>query len=629
MKAAINCCILSLCIASTLSAQVDTQRLQSPNKTYDFEISTAGGLKYMIKYHDKPIIEASALGFDFDRGNNHAEIKIKNVVKENVDSSWRPVYGEKEVYPDAYNEMLIELDNPNSNIPKFNVKVRAYNEGIAFRYEFSNRNKPIHIKDELTEFAIPAGSQAWASNRAQSEIVKMPIDEIKEVVERPLLIELPSNYFLAIGEAALVDYARMKFALKKGRGSMLISKLSSSVTMDGMFHTPWRFIMAAKEPGTLIEHNYLILNLNEANKIEDTSWIKPGKVIREVTLTTQGGKACVDFAAWHNMQYIEFDAGWYGPESDPASDATTVTVDPKRSKGPLDLQKVIKYAKSKDVGVLLYVNRRALESQLDEVLPLLHSWGVAGLKYGFVQVGSQEWTSWLHEAVRKAADNQLMIDIHDEYRPTGYSRTYPNLMTQEGIRGDEESPDNAMVLNTLFTRMIAGAGDHTNCYLAERVDNKMGSHASQFAKSVIIYSPWQFLYWYDRPEGSPVKKGGAGGAEGMIPELPELEFYDALPTVWDDTRVGEGYPGSHAVVARKSGERWFVGALNGNESRQFNIKMDFLDSEKNYLAKIFSDDTSMKTRTNVHIEEIEVTSESILTRDVKKMNGLAMIISQK
>jgi alpha-glucosidase len=270
-----------------------------------------------------------------------------------------------------------------------------------------------------------------------------------------------------------------------------------------------------------------------------------------------------------------------------------------------------------------------LEKQIDEVLPLLHSWGVAGVKYGFVQVGSQEWTRWLHDAVRKAADNQLMIDIHDEYRPTGYSRTYPNLMTQEGIRGDEESPDNAMVLNTLFTRMIAGAGDHTNCFLAERVDAKMGSHASQLAKAVCIYSPWQFLFWYDRPEGSPVKKGGAGGAESVLTELPELEFYDALPTVWDDTKVLTGYPGSHAVIARKSDANWFLGALNGNDKHHFEFKLDFLDPDKTYLAKIYSDDASMKTRTNVRVEEMEVNSVTRFTKDVKKMNGFAMVISPK
>ncbi|MEA3478135.1 MAG: glycoside hydrolase family 97 catalytic domain-containing protein, partial [Bacteroidota bacterium] len=372
------------------------------------------------------------------------------------------------------------------------------------------------------------------------------------------------------------------------------------------------FVMAARQAGQLLEHNYLLLNLNEPNKIRDPSWIKPGKVIREVTLTTHGGKACVDFAARHNLQYIEFDAGWYGYEYDDASDATTVTVDPKRSKGPLDLPGVIQYADSKGIGVILYVNRRALEKQLDDVLPLLRSWGVKGVKYGFVNVGPQEWTSWLHDAVRKAADHELMIDIHDEYRPTGYSRTYPNLMTQEGIRGDEESPDNAAVLNTLFTRMLAGAGDQTNCYFTPRVHKKMGSHASQLAKVVCIYSPWQFLYWYDRPEGCV--------------EVPELEFFDNIPTVWDETKVIHSEVGVLGTVARRNGDNWFIGTINGKRDSQVEIELNFLSPNKKYEAIVYYDNPEVPTVTHVCIKRMPVNNHSVIDRMIRANNGMAIHI---
>ena len=138
------------------------------------------------------------------------------------------------------------------------------------------------------------------------------------------------------------------------------------------------------------------------------------------------------------------------------------------------------------------------------------------LKYGFVDVGDQYSTAWLHQAVRKAAKYELMVDIHDEYRPTGYSRTYPNLITQEGIRGDEESPALTQSIYTLYNRMICGAGDNTNCYFAERVSTKMGGLAAQLAKRVAIYSPWQFVFWYDRPEKAPSRAGGAGSTESVI-----------------------------------------------------------------------------------------------------------------
>lgn len=188
--------------------------------------------------------------------------------------------------------------------------------------------------------------------------------------------------------------------------------------------------------------------------------------MREVTLTTEGGKALVDFAVKRNLQYIHFDAGWYGFEYDKASDATTVTLDPRRNPkiDALNLKEVVAYAKQHGIGVMLYVNQRALQQQLDEILPLYKSWGISGIKFGFVQVGSQVWTKWMHEAVKKCADYGLMVDIHDEYRPTGFSRTYPNLMTQEGIRGNEEFPDATHNVTLPFTRFVAGAADYTICY---------------------------------------------------------------------------------------------------------------------------------------------------------------------
>jgi alpha-glucosidase len=559
--------------------------LESPNGTYEFSCflnEETNEIYYSLSFQGKEVIQASRLGYVYSKESKEQhDIIFKDVSRRNVDSSWRPVYGEKYEYPEVYSEVMIDIEE-GARIYK--LQVRAYNEGVAFRHEFPDGKA--HIMEEKTEFALPAETILWASDRAQSEIYK---------AEDPATLQ---------------------------------ARLDGEVTFHSAFKTPWRFIMAAEKPGQILEHNYLLLNLNEPNRIDDTSWIRPGKVIREVTLTTKGGKACVDFAAKHNLQYVEFDAGWYGHEYDESSDATTVTVDPKRSKGPLDLHEVISYAESKGIGILLYVNRRALEKQLDDVLPLLRSWGIKGVKYGFVNVGPQEWTSWLHDAVRKAADHQLMVDIHDEYRPTGYSRTYPNLMTQEGIRGDEESPDNAMVLKTVFTRMIAGAGDHTNCYFAPRVDEKMGSHASQLAKLVCVYSPWQFVFWYDRPLDSDTRELGAGGSRNRILEVPELDFIDEVPTVWDDTRVIDGYPGEFAIIARRTGKRWFIGALNGSKDKEFTIPLDFLSQGLKYEATIYYDDPDAGTITRVAIEKQTVTSTDYIERTICAGNGLAIIIER-
>lgn len=197
-------------------------------------------------------------------------------------------------------------------------------------------------------------------------------------------------------------------------------------------------------------------------------------------------------------------------------------------------------------------------------------------------------------------------------------------MTAEGVRGDEESPKNEEVLNTLFTRGLAGAADQTNCYFAPRVGT-MGSHASQLAKAVCIYSPWQFVFWYDRPPGAP----GAGGAGNnpVLQDVLEIGFFERLPTVWDETRVLDGYPGSHAVLARRSGDKWFVGALNGTTPREFTIPLTFLDAGKNYRLELFSDDPSVNTPTKVRIETSEANSQSVIRRSVANRNGLAAILT--
>jgi len=602
-------------------------RVISPDGSYEFTCylnDEANEIYYSLSFRGEEIMHPSRLGFAFaEEREEYQNITMKDVVKNDVYSSWRPVYGERDEYTEVYSGKVLDIQEGDKN---YKINVRAYNEGIAFRFEFPDHET--HIIEELTEFGLPEGAIIWASERAQSEIFKTDVTGIKEPIDRPVLIQLPDSLFLAIGEAALVDFARMKFVRSMEVPTTLQATLDGEIKFHTGSKTPWRFIMAADKPGQILENNYLILNLNQPNRIEETSWIRPGKVIREITLTTKGGIACVDFAAKHNLQFVEFDAGWYGHEYDKDSDATTISVDPKRSKGPLDLHEVISYAEGKGIGIILYVNRRALEKQLDEVLPLFRSWGIKGVKYGFVNVGSQEWTTWLHEAVRKAADHQLMVDIHDEYRPTGFSRTYPNLMTQEGIRGDEESPDNAMVLKTLFTRMIAGAGDHTNCYFNRRVDEKMGSHASQLAKLVCIYSPWQFVFWYDRPRDPETEGRGEAGIRGQIMEVPELTFIDKIPTVWDDTRVIDGYPGEFAIMARRTGNRWFVGALNGSQARDFRIPLDFLIPGLKYEATLYYDDPDIETVTRVGIDRLPVSSNECINRSIEAGNGLAIIIEE-
>ena len=581
--------------------------------------------QYCLYYKNRKIIDTSLMGLALKGGGELGkDVTISDVKHSSFSGSWKPVYGERNEYPDNYNQTVITLADRKTGTPSLVITFRCYNEGIAFRYNVPVADS-LHttiLSKELTSFSFTGPVNAWISHTAQGKIYKTTVDSIKGSCERPVLVESDTATWLSLGEAATVNFARMKFIRSGENSHTLTALLDGEVEKGGAFSTPWRYIMVADKPGKLLAQNYLLLNLNEPDQVENTSWIKPGKVIREVTLTTQGAVACIDFAARHHLQYILFDAGWYGAENSDTSDATRVAIDPARSKGPLDLQKVIHYGKDKGIGIILYVNHIALERQLDTLLPLYESWGIKGVKYGFVNVGTQQANTWLLAAVRKAAKYHLMVDIHDEYRPTGYSRTYPNLMTQEGVRGDEESPSNEMVLNTLFTRMIAGAADQTNCYYAPRVFD-MGSHVSQMAKAICIYSPLQFLYWYDRPEDSP----RSGGAQTVIREVPELQFFDQLPTVWDDTKVLEGYPGEYMAIARKKGKDWFIGCITGNKRREFNINLSFLPKGVKYNAVIYYDDASLQAETKVGARKIIVNSASTIKRDVLQANGLAIHLS--
>ena len=570
-----------------------------------------GCLFWRVSYKGSVILDESRLGLELKELPALMDgFEVVGVNRSSFDETWKPVYGERDRIRDNYNQVVVVLRDGLGRLLR--LTVRVFDEGVAIRYSFGEQEKlqSFVIKAEHTQFRFTDDHAAWCVYSAQGVYSKASIDKVKANCERPLTVEIEGGPAVAIGEAALIDYARMRFRPVKGQAHTVESMLGSEVKVTAPYSTPWRVVMIADDVCELLENNYMMLNLNEPCAIEDPSWIKPGKVIREVSLTTAGGKACVDFAVDRGLQYVEYDAGWYGPEYEDASDATTITLDPKRSKGPLDLHEVIRYANSKDIGILVYVNRRSLEKQLDVILPLFKSWGIKGVKYGFVRVGDQKWTAWLHEAIAKAADNQLMVDIHDEYRPTGFSRTYPNLMTMEGIRGNECMPPAEHNLILPFTRFLCGAGDYTVCWYDGRVK---GTGAHQLAAPVVYYSPLQFVFWYDRPSFYKGEK--------------ELDFFKYVPTVWDETKVVQGKVSEYVTIARRSGDDWFVGTMNAGKRRKLEIPLPFLQWGRKYTAHIYSDGKpDGSDRMNVSIKTMTVDPKTVITAEMAHNGGQAIRI---
>ena len=601
--------------------------LTSPSETLKADILVnEKSVRIALSDKGEKVMEAKTLQLELKENMLAGNWQVTGQARTSVDQTWQPVYGERSLVTNRYNELELLLRS-DQNQKEMTLFVRLYDEGLAFRYAFDKLDFwNCTLTAENTQFLFSRDCDTWVTGMAQGAYSKTKLSALKGVGDRPQVIQVNGRKFVAIGEAALVDYSRMKLG-KSNEGIGVQSVLSGHVNLDlAGYQSPWRYVMVADHPGQLVQNNDLVLNLNEPNQIQNTSWIKPGEVLREVTLTTAGSFAAIDFAAENNIAYVEFDAGWYGAEEDTLSDATTVTVDPARSKGPLDLPKVIEYANAKNVGILVYVNKKALHKQLDEILPLYKKWGIKGIKFGFVNVGDQYSTAWLHQAIRKAAKYELMVDVHDEYRPTGYSRTYPNLITQEGIRGDEESPNLNQAIYTLYNRMICGAGDYTNCFFAERVMEKMGGRAAQLAKRIAIYSPWQFIFWYDRPYKAPSRDGGAGSTESVIKTDAITDFYCSIPVVWDDTRFYEGDMDSYAVVARRSASDWYVSILNAGDKRQVVLPLDMLKDQSRYKATLYYQAPGKK-KAIVSVKEIKLKGQENLTLDVEGNSGCVLYLT--
>ena len=600
-------------IASPIEVKSPSGDLVLTVETKDFG-DQHGCPSYRLSYKARTVLADSRLGLDLDPDALAANLNITSVTRLQQDTIWKPVCGERNVVRDHYNEVRIELKEKGERPRLLRLTCRAYDEGVAFCYTLPGQPnlQSFTIGTERTQFAFTADHAAWAVYRAQGNYAggPVPLSQVKPGVERPLTIQLADDLFAAITEARCVDYARMKLRLAEGHPHTLETFLDAEGGRAGQvmgsvpFTSPWRVIMVADSPGKLLEHNDLILNLNDPCALTDTTWIKPAKVMRDTTLTTAGGKACVDFCAQRGLQCILFDAGWYGPEGDAKSDASAV--DPKRAE-TLNIQEVIHYGKDKGIGVILYVNHRALEKQMDEIFPLYEKWGVKGVKFGFVNVGSQKWTAWVHEGIRKAAAHHLMVDIHDEFRSTGYQRTYPNLMTVEGIYGNEEFPAPAHNAALPFTRFLTGPADYTYCWYSGRLKV---THAHQLALSTIYFSPWQVLFWYDKPS--------------QYHGEPELDYWKDLPTCWDETRVLKDQIGQCASVARRRGAHWFIGTINpaGGEVQ---LPLSFLEPDGKYIATLYSDrDVDDPTSRAVQIEIIPVDGTTVLKARMSANGGQAV-----
>lgn len=574
----------------------------SPNKTTNLEIETddRGQLLYRVLFEKKPVIDWSALGLVVNNVPLGKSTVINTVARKQYRESFPWPLGESDIITNESNE--IKLACNSSSVP-FNVIARVFDGSVAIRYEIPmiGVEKSHVISKENTTFNFSSPFTLYQYNQ-ESIFTPTSIDTFRKTSDLPTTVVTNDPFYISIGEAENLAYTKAELKKGENQNSLYVAFVrDSAVRLNAAM--PWRTISISKTAIGLHQFSHLYLKLATPFKQKVPDWIKPGKVIR-AQLTTQSGLECIDFAAKHNFQYIMYDAGWYGAEFRDTSNPTKVIP-------AIDMPKVIAYGKEKGIGVILYVNYVGLRNYLDTILPLYKNWGVSGLKFGFVDGLTQKGLTWLSGAIKKANEYGFLINIHDNYKPTGLSRAFPALLTQEGIRGDENSPDAFHTTVLPFTRFLAGPADFTFCYPNPKNNfskNLKVSKAQQLALTVVYFSPLQAIFWY----GKPLDYTNEG----------EIEFFKYVPTVWNESRYLDGEIGENISVARRNGNTWFVGNAAGFTDWKGTIKFDFLSKGKTYSATIWEDKEGGKLSKKV----VSIKRGDVLPFKIISKGGQAMMI---
>lgn len=584
--------------------------VSSPNGKLSFETTLEdGNLTYSVTYQGVLIIHHSQIGYNVKGKTKAPEWHLDSDYDLRVvayNKPWKPVHGYKSEYPNVWKQLDIPLIAYTGE--KMTVQVRAANEGLAFRCildkDFGGSNEYV-LDKELTTFHFAKDYDCIFTDNPQSAYDVRPMS-MCPVMPPAVVVEIKKDeLYAAIAEAgSLEDFAPMVLKpIPLQRGTLQAAFRKGTVTVSGELATPWRVIFIDQNPGRFIENAYLLQNLCPPCAIEDTSWIQVGKGVRNTSCQRPDSDKWVDYNAANNYQFVHWDTGWNGKEFDSTPDH------PTKIDGNRDLLGAIKYAHEKGQKFFLYCNYRELKNYpLDETFKTYKQWGVDGVKFGFVNWETQDDMKWLHQAIKKAAEYKLMVNVHDNYRPTGWERTYPNLVSVEGIAGNEcRDSYSSMSRSRIFmayVRPLSGMGDFTPCFL----DSRVKSRAFQLACGVIFFNPLQYLHWYDAP------------LDPNQTDYPELSFWSAMPTTWDDIRVLDGIPGEYIVIARRSGDRWFISAITV-QARHLQISLDFLKSEISKSA--MGDDYPMYTA-KVYRQSLDKPLECVIEkREVCSLDSIA------
>ena len=659
--------------ASSLGAQ-EPLRVSSPDGRNEVLVGIQEGrLQYAVRRDNRWILVPSALGFVFRaQPMLRDSLRITGSRRATYDSTWTQPWGEVARVRDHHNELRVSALETARAGRRFDVVFRVFNDGVGFRYEFPAQAglESFEIMDELTEFSLADNARAWwiASNRPRLDRSEQlysngPVSTL-DSVQTPLTMRTSWGTYIVIHEANLVDYARMNLAGARMESRTLRASLAewadgSKVKGHTPFVTPWRTIQLADRAADLAP-SVLGLNLNPPSMIANTDWIKPmkyvgiwwGMHINTMTwssgpkhgATTENTKRYIDFAAKNGIGGVlveGWNVGWDGNWINNRNAFSFTQPYPD-----YDLKGLAAYAKSKGVKLIAHNETSGgvenYERQMDSAYALYHSLGIDAIKTGYVTDtvggGHSHWSQFMvrhyRHVIEEAAKHNIMVDAHEPIHDTGERRTWPNMMSREGARGQEYNawggeggnpPEHET--NLFFTRLLAGPMDFTPGVFDILIERGTGrprtpeeprvrtTLAKQLALYVVLYSPLQMAA--DLPENYENK--------------PAFQFIRDVAVDWDTTRVISGEIGDYVAVARKAKGKpnWFIGAITDENARNIDVPLGFLDRGRSYVAEVYADGPGANWLTNplpVAITKRAVTSATILTLRLAPGGGQAIYI---
>ena len=578
------------------------------------ELNENGTLYYSVQSHGIKAIERSLMGMEIDSTLDfNSGLRFVNSTQSLIDETYHLPTGKTSVYRNKANEMVFVFKNRYNQILK--VICRTYDDGIAFRYVIERQGE-ISIKKENTRFCLPQNTLCWMMNylpNYENFYPKRLLDTIgTKPLSYPALMRVKDKLWMLITEASVYDQPATHIR-KTGKGNELAVELpEEKYTVNSKWKSPWRTIILGDRLAMIVE-SVMVENLNPPSSVNDFSWIEPGPAVFPwwgnylANSYIDTLKRYVDLAAEMHWKWIEFDVSLVGS---PLRTSKLWETTPW-------LSEFTAYAKSKGINVYGWDEINVLKTQegRDHVFGRYIDLGIRGIKMDYIDSDKQFAMRFRCDAMSDALSRKMMVSFHGETMPHGQRRTFPNVMTLEGVRGAEyytfrtkgPTPEHNCTLP--FTRNVVGPMDYTPVTFTIRPENpRKTTYAHELALAIIFESGWMVMA--DRPDA--------------YFKSPAKEFLQKLETAWDETRFIEGYPGEYACLARRKGNKWFIAGINAGKERKIEIQLNFI-SKGDHDIKIYEDKPG-EEMTNLLIRNETVNPEKTLSVTMMVNGGFSTVI---